>query len=187
MSRLRSCHFTMVLYPNNPVHVNSLNILTKNGYKFAGILHDMDKDIDGAVSIEHYHIVVSFNRQKDLSTLAKELELPENFIEPCRNVESSLRYLCHPDNPEKFQYDTDLIFGPNKERAILLASPDKPTENERVLLIINILEEMDYPLTTKKVIINLCKAGLYSDARRMGALLTHIIEEINDSRMRLDF
>lgn len=185
MARLRSCHFTMVLYPGDPVHVNSLNTLTRNGYKFAAILHDMDKEIDGSFLKEHYHVVVSFTRQKDLQVFADEIDLPDHYIEPCRNVDAALRYLTHPDNPEKFQYDPGLIFGPNKEKAILLSSPDKPTENERVLLIIEMLQEMDYPLTTMKVIKQLCKSGLYSDARRMGTFLLKLIDEINCDK--LDF
>lgn len=187
MSRLRSCHFTMLLYPDDPAHVNTQNILVKNGYKFAAILHDMDTDIDGSLLKEHYHYVVSFNRQKDLSVFAKEVECKENYIEPCRNVDSSLRYLTHPDNPEKFQYNPSLIFGSNKEKAILLSSPEKPTENERVLLIIELLQEMEYPLTTIKAIKQLCKSGLYSDARRMGTFLVKIIEEINLDKMDFPF
>ena len=101
MARLRSCHFTMVLYPEDTSHVNTLNILKKNGYKFAAILHDMDQEPDGSVMKSHYHVVVSFTRQKDLCAFAKEVECKENYIEPCRNVEASLRYLTHPDNPEK--------------------------------------------------------------------------------------
>lgn len=56
---------------------------------------------------EHFHLVASFVNPVRLSDALEKLYRldPHNYVKPCRNFRSSVRYLAHLDNPEKVQLD----------------------------------------------------------------------------------
>ena len=116
MSRIRSCNFMLVLYPDDFNHIIAMDILKRDGYQFSAILHDKDVDKEGNLKKEHYHYVVCFPRQKDLSALSNELGIKANYIEPVRNRQYAERYHIHADDPDQFQYDPTCIFGPLADR-----------------------------------------------------------------------
>ena len=77
---------------------------------YACILHDRDFNADGEIKRPHIHIVfeLSFSRADSAiaKDLAKELMININIISyaVALNWCSSIRYLTHLDNPEKYQY-----------------------------------------------------------------------------------
>lgn len=178
MSRIRSCHYGLVLYPDDFEHVIALDILDKGGYQYSGILHDKDVDEDGNALKPHYHLVVSFPRQKDLSAFSKELDIAENYIEPVRNRLSAERYLVHADTPSKFQYDCDEIFGTTADIVKLKISSGK-TEEDKVKALLQLLDTMPVPCTYRMFLIACCDSNLYSVFRRLGNTLRFLMDEHN--------
>lgn len=72
---------------------------------FISPLHDKDTNPTGEVKKEHYHVILLFDSVKTCEQ-AKEVFSLINAVE-CQVVNSIRgysRYLCHLDNPEKFQY-----------------------------------------------------------------------------------
>ena len=77
-------------------------------------LHDKDKDLselDGDLCLvskkAHWHVAVTCDGNKPLSyfvDLAKSVNGSTAW--KIQNLRSMLRYFCHLDNPEKFQYST---------------------------------------------------------------------------------
>ncbi len=73
-------------------------------------LHDRDKNPDGTLKKEHWHIMVMFSGKK---SLAQVNEIRERVIGPGYNsgfeevasMRGYARYMIHADNPEKAQYD----------------------------------------------------------------------------------
>lgn len=75
------------------------------------IKHDKDKNPDGTEKKLHYHVMIMW----DGPVTATYADQYRNMIggvgmQPIANIKQYARYLCHLDNPEKYQYPiTDVI------------------------------------------------------------------------------
>lgn len=178
--RLRSANFCLELYPDNFDHQITIDTLNSCGYQFSGILHhsDVKKDDPSEPIKPHWHLVLCFPRQRDLHVVSDELGLESRFIEPCRNRVASERYLCHLDDPDKFQYDPAEIFGPLAEQVRAHIEGGK-TEDDKVRALLFLLDTMPSPCSYRRFIVAACEAGLYSTLRRMGSLFKPVIDEHN--------
>lgn len=69
-------------------------------------LHDKDKNPDGEIKKSHYHILLLFDGNKSYEQI-KEItdSLNASVPQKCLSVRGQVRYFCHLDNPEKWQYD----------------------------------------------------------------------------------
>lgn len=177
-SRIRSCNFGLVLYPDDLTHLVAMDVLEKNGYQYSAILHDADLKEDGSKLGDHFHVVLCFPRQKDLSALAKELDVAPNYIEPIRNRVYAERYLVHADNPEKAQYDPSKIFGTLAENVRAHICSGK-TEEDKVRSLLALLDTMPKPCSYRRFLQASCDANLYSTFRRMGFVLKELMDEHN--------
>lgn len=91
-------------------------------------LHDMDIDANGEIKKEHYHVMLMFNGVKtaeqahDIFTLIGGVGTEE-----IKSVKAYARYLCHLDNPDKAQYNTEdvLYFSGADYGNIIHLSTDK--------------------------------------------------------------
>lgn len=178
MSRIRSCNFSLVLYPDDFEHFIAMDVLAKNGYQYSAILHDKDLDKDGNVLKPHYHVIVCFPRQKDLSALSSELGVKPNYIEPVRNRQYAERYHIHADDPDKYQYDPSEIFGTLADR-VRAHVASGATEEDKVKSLLVLLDSMPVPCTYRQFLIACCDANLYSVFRRLGNVLRHLMDEHN--------
>lgn len=88
----------------------------------ATILHDLDKRDDGYLKTKHLHVVLILKKRiskvKLLDIVSNKLYFDKNCIslDICNNFNSSVRYLVHKDNPDKFQYFEGNILSNNIER-----------------------------------------------------------------------
>lgn len=104
--------FALVFYPDS-IPEDWLERLRGTMLKgFVSPLHDKDVNDDGTPKKPHYHLLLMFgqNAKKNYDTQIKPL------MEQCfgtgftreinvSNATGYARYLCHIDNPEKYQYD----------------------------------------------------------------------------------
>ncbi len=169
--------FVVLLYPEDPSQSYAIEQLKRNAYDSAGILHEHCVDATGNTKKPHYHFVLRFPNQKAKSTIAKELQIQPNYIEPSSSIKSALLYLIHRGWPEKYQYDVNDVFGTLKKQ--LLAYLDDSTESERILRILSLLDKVDGSLTMKELVTICAKEDLYSDLRRGGYLIATILKEHN--------
>lgn len=73
-------------------------------------LHDKDKNADGTAKKAHYHLEVMTKNKRSYAQakkLAELLHAPDP--EPVSDMNAYARYLCHMDNPEKYQYDASEV------------------------------------------------------------------------------
>lgn len=73
-------------------------------------LHDKDINPDGSPKKPHYHIILVFGNPttyNNVKSITDELNQPIPI--PLESVRGMYRYLTHKDNPEKYQYDDNLI------------------------------------------------------------------------------
>lgn len=187
-TKYRDRKFCAVLYPDDPSHVVCMEKLQSGGYNFAAILHDKDVYEDGEHAGElkkpHWHVVLRFKNAVWNTAIAKELGITPNYLEACKDVDSSLLYLVHFGNEKKAQYDYEEVFGPLKLKlATLLADTDEGT---RALNLVEIVEKSPGPIGFSELIKKAVAAGLYADLRRMGTFAVGLVREHNYECYRQD-
>lgn len=185
----KSRNFCLLLYPDeDPTHLDALNYI-RSTYRFAAICHNSDtwsvadeaKDsnhVAGSLKKSHYHVVVQFSTPRWSSALAKELQITENYIQKCRSLDASLKYLVHADHSDKTQYDTDAVEGPLK--VVLDKLLTQVTEDERIMQLIQLLDSFDTKITYQAFVRVVCSKGLYSDFRRSALIFSNLIREHNE-------
>ena len=185
MDKLKTRCFVMVLYPDDPSHFKCIELLTQGGYTFAGILHDQDTWSEGeseeyetgTLKKAHWHVVLRFRNPRYRESVAKELGISANYLEPCKNMDSALLYLVHEGYDDKFQYDLDSVFGSLKDNLERLLLSDN--ENDRVITIVNMIDSVYGKASYRDILLKACNAGLYGDFRRLGAGIKYLIDEHN--------
>lgn len=180
-NKYRDRKFCAVLYPDDDSHREAIEKLKSGGYNFAAILHDKDVYEDGEHAGElkkpHWHIVIRFKNAVWNTAIAKELGITPNYLEACKDVDSSLLYLVHYGNEKKAQYDYEEVFGPLRLKlATLLADTDEGT---RALNLVEIVENSPGPIGFSELIKKAVAAGLYADLRRMGTFAVGLVREHN--------
>lgn len=186
MKKVRSRSWVMVLYPEDPTHAECMDALAKGGYTYAAIKHDHDlweegeneNHKAGEPKKTHWHVVLRFPNARWIDSVAEELGIKPNYIEECRNRDAALLYLVHDGFPNKYQYDVADVVGslkPNLEK--LLADED---EGQRVVAIVNMIDQSPGRVRYREILLKACNAGLYGEFRRMGPGVKYLIDEHNE-------
>lgn len=104
----RTRNYATVIYPDSAPS-GWKEILTQQFIPiFISPLHDKDINPTGEPKKPHYHIILMFDSVKTKEQ-AKEIfdKINGVGIEVVNSVRGYARYLCHLDNPEKYQYSPD--------------------------------------------------------------------------------
>jgi len=126
-------NYATVVYPESAPE-NWLDILRE--MKFNALVSPLhDKDVnpdDGEVKKAHYHVLFLFDgpRTADLARATAE-QIGGVGIEAVNSVRGYARYLCHLDNPEKYQYCPDDVLVVGSEDYFSLIS--LPTDKYRII------------------------------------------------------
>lgn len=174
----------MLLYPDDKNHAKALKFI-KNNYDHAMILHNKDLK-QGELKKEHYHIVLEFPSAKWNTALAKELNIAINYIQQCRNLENSLNYLIHYNEPEKFQYSLDDVSGNLKKKLEKAIKNDGKDESDKVTELIQYIEEYKGYLTLTNFSKYCSSVGYWDVFRRSGVIFIKILEE-NNNKIKKEF
>lgn len=103
----RTRNFATVVYPESAPE-NWKEILEQEFIPaFISPLHNNDKNANGEDKKEHYHVIIMFDSTKT-ENQAKEVfeKIAGVGCEKVNSIRGYARYLCHLDNPEKAQYNT---------------------------------------------------------------------------------
>lgn len=103
-------YWTFILYPKETI-TNWKEYLQETGLEIAiSPLHNKDKNPNGEIKKEHYHILICFNGP---TTYNRVLKITQDLKSPIPkrvlSVKGMIRYFSHKDNPEKEQYDENEI------------------------------------------------------------------------------
>lgn len=104
----RTRNFASVVYPESAPE-NWQEILGEQFVPaFISPLHDKDTNPTGEPKKPHYHVLIMYDSVKT-SEQAKEIFALIGGVgcEVVQSIRGYARYLCHLDNPEKFQYSID--------------------------------------------------------------------------------
>lgn len=177
-------NFVMVLYEEDETHKKLIDkdLQYFKGFDFAYIKHDKDEEINESgetvLKKSHYHVVLHNDDAKTLSSLAHKFQIKENYILPCKNYRSYLRYLIHFDDPDKYQYSKDDVisnwfwwekaFSVDDEGAII-------TE------ILEYIKEKDFKISRADLLSFVLSKGFYATYRRSYSIIRDIISEYKES------
>lgn len=169
-----------MLYPTeDESHRNALEII-KDNYDYACIVHDLDENETGEIKKEHTHIVLRFKNAIWNTALAKDLEIADNYIEKCRNLDKSLMYLIHYNDIDKYQYDFEDVEGTLKDKLYRLINNAGSDEDERVQELIDYISESDY-IKVSEFSKYCVKTGKWDIYRRSSSIFLELIREHNRS------
>lgn len=102
--------WTIVLYPESAPK-DWREIIKQSGIVFAvSPLHDRDINADGTPKKPHHHLILAYSgptTYNNVKSFCDELNQP--IPKPLESVRGMYRYFTHEENPEKAQYDKNLI------------------------------------------------------------------------------
>lgn len=102
----RTRNFATVVYPESAPE-NWQDILAEQFVPaFISPLHDKDINPTGEAKKPHYHVMIMFDSVKTREQAQSIFDLIKGVgCEVVQSVRGYARYLCHLDNPEKYQYE----------------------------------------------------------------------------------
>ena len=90
----------------------------------------------GELKKEHTHIVLSFKNQRTGKRIYNFLDLEHNaYVEPCRSLRQSIRYLIHADDENKANYSLEDII--HNDKRIEQYFTEEESDTEKILNIYN--------------------------------------------------
>lgn len=104
----RTRNYATVVYPESAPE-NWMDILSDMKIPcFISPLHDKDVNPTGELKKPHYHVLIMYDSVKTKEQ-AQELFVQIGGVgcETVNSLRGMARYLCHLDNPEKYQYSFD--------------------------------------------------------------------------------
>lgn len=110
--RKKYVNFGVILYPENPDHVNMLDYLEKHDWLFdvVYILHDKDD------KKPHWHVMIHAKSQYTVSSFVKFFKVWIDYAEPITSCQSYVAYMLHdtPDSMSKHLYSVSDLHGNEK-------------------------------------------------------------------------
>ena len=108
---IKKRNWTFVLYGDSCAK-DWEEYLISTGVPFSYAYHDKDKTEIGEPKKPHYHVVVCFDGPTTYNTMleyAKRVGAANEVVQPVGSVRGIVRYFCHKDHPDKYQYSEDII------------------------------------------------------------------------------
>lgn len=107
---MRARNFATVVYLDS-APLNWLDILSDlHVPAFVSPYHNNDKNPDGEDKKPHYHVMIMYEGKKSIEQAKENFEKIGGVgCEIVNSMRGYARYLCHLDNPEKYQYSTEEV------------------------------------------------------------------------------
>lgn len=169
----------LLLYPEDLTHFNALSYIIDNFSDYAFILHNQDKNDNGELKKEHWHVVCSFKNPRSLSGVAKELKITENYVLPCDRFPDALEYLLHVNHPEKHQYSIDEVSGTLVGKLKDLLNKGNKSECEKVIDLLDFIDNTDGYISVSMFSRYCADIGNWDIFRRSSFIFIKAIEEHN--------
>lgn len=161
------------------------------------VYHDRDVNPTGEPKKPHYHLILCFENKKSVSQIQYFVDLfgaANGHYQDVNSIRGYARYLCHMDNPEKFQYQPSdvhtiaidymsIISLPTDRRAVVAAMRQFCVDND----IYSFADLFDYAcLYEPEWFASLCDNSAYVMHRYLSSrswTVSHdakeVIDEIN--------
>ena len=104
-------NWTFVLYDDS-CSPDWEEYLISTGVPFCYAYHDKDMTEIDEPKKPHYHVMVCFDGPTTYNTMleyAKRVGAANEAVQAVGSVRGIVRYFCHKDNPDKYQYSEDVV------------------------------------------------------------------------------
>ncbi len=180
MKNERKYNYLGIIYEDDENFDNQLFNLAQEK-EACWIRHDQDVKEDGELKKPHYHFVIKLKNPCTLSALAKRLDVNENMLEYVKNVNSSLKYLIHYGDDNKFQYEPKEVDSNSdsfKNRFLDLVTKDIK-ESDKVLSIYEFINGVKKPINVNMLFKYVQKHNLWDAYRRNYAIIKDLTYQHN--------
>lgn len=107
-SNSRTRNYATVVYPESAPEMWQTILADFKIPAFISPLHDSDKNANGEDKKPHYHVMIMYDNVKTEEQAREVFEKIGGVgCERVNSIRSYARYLCHLDNPDKHQYNTE--------------------------------------------------------------------------------
>jgi hypothetical protein len=176
----RARNFATVVYPESAPHGWASILEEEFIPAFISPLHDSDINPTGEPKKPHYHVMVMFEGKKSTDQVKAIFEKFGGVgVERVNSIRGYARYLCHLDNPEKFQYKTENVVslcGADYMHTIGLALDKYKAIGE----IIDYCKEND--IVSYAVLLEYCRANKFDWFRVLCDNGSYVIDKYLKSR-----
>ena len=176
----------MVVYPESAPE-NWQELLAETFMQFAvSPLHDKDKNPDGEIKKEHWHVILIWDgpvTQNAAMKVAEKVNAPQPV--KLESVRGAYRYFTHMDNPEKYQYDEKEIKLFNGFDISSYISLTKEEKYEAIGKIMDIINENG--ITEYIDLLNILRANdynLFKVACDNTILFTNVVRSLRHSEYK---
>lgn len=110
-SDLKKRNWTFVLYEDSCAN-DWEEYLTSTGVPFSYAYHDKDMTEIGEPKKPHYHVLMCFDGPTSYNRVMEyidRVQAANGVVQPVGSVRGIVRYFCHKDNPDKYQYNEDVV------------------------------------------------------------------------------
>lgn len=186
MENKRYRTFMLIVYKDDVNYYDYINfILNKEfknkNFKYCGIVHDKDYNDNGEIKKEHEHIVLYFDNPRTINSISKEMNLPPQYIEKYKSLKTALLYLLHFNQGDKAQYSIEDTYGDLQLELKKLIKNNVKTEEERVLQLLDIIDNYYSYTSYSKFLRDVCNMGLYDILRRNNYMFLKCLDKKNEN------
>lgn len=188
---LKKRNWTFVLYDDS-CSKDWQDYLISTGVPFAYAFHDKDLTELGEAKKPHYHVLLCFDGPTTFKTAteyANRVGAANGVIQPVGSVRGIVRYFCHKDNPDKYQYSEDIIqcrngFDP-KDYFSLTVSQQKFFKREIINFICD--NDIDEYADLVDVLIETDKCDLFDVVSQNTFFFTQYIRSRRSKKSKSDY
>ena len=108
---IKKRNWTFVLYEDS-CSKDWEEFLNSTGVPYIYAKHDKDKTEVGEEKKTHIHVLLCFDGPTTYNTLhqiGERVGCANGVVQPVGSVRGMVRYFCHKDNPDKYQYNEDIL------------------------------------------------------------------------------
>lgn len=110
-SELKKRNWTFELYDDSCAK-DWEEYLNSSGVPYIYALHDKDVNPTGEPKKPHYHVMMCFDgpvTYQNIKTYTDRVKAANGVVQPVGSVRGMVRYFCHKDNADKYQYSEDIL------------------------------------------------------------------------------
>lgn len=110
-SDLKKRNWTFELYDDSSSN-DWEEYLNSTGVPYIYAYHDKDINPTGEPKKPHYHVMICFDgpvTYTNIKSYADRVGAANGVVHPVGSVRGMVRYFCHKDNPDKYQYGEDIL------------------------------------------------------------------------------
>lgn len=111
LNDIKKRNWTFILYDDSSSQ-DWEDYLNSTGIPYIYAYHDKDINPDGSPKEAHYHVMLCFDgpiTYTNIKNYSDRVGAKNGVVYPVGSVRGMVRYFCHKDNPEKYQYSEDIL------------------------------------------------------------------------------